>query len=107
MSEECENDYPNLSFAIKKAECIQLNDGFIVLEVTNSISEQELECNKQKIRTFVKEQTGMDDYFLQVRCKEMKQQVKIYTPEDTLEYFKKKSSVINDLIKTFNCEFKY
>lgn len=49
----------------------------------------------------------MDDYFLQVRCKEMKQQVKIYTPEDTLEYFKKKSSVINDLIKTFNCEFKY
>lgn len=107
FSEECENDYPNLSFAIKKAECIQLNDEFIVLEVTNSISEQELECNKQKIRTFVKEQTGMDDYFLQVRCKEMKQQVKIYTPEDTLEYFKKKSSVINDLIKTFNCEFKY
>lgn len=49
----------------------------------------------------------MDDYFLQIRCKAQKQQVKIYTPEDTLEYFKKKSSVINDLIKTFNCEFKY
>lgn len=107
MSEEYETDFPNLAFSLKKAECIQLNDDFIVLEVTNKISEHELECNKQKIKAFVKEQTGMDNYFLQVRCKELKQQVKIYTPEDTLEYFRKKSEVINDLIKTFDCEFKY
>lgn len=107
MAEEYETDFPNLAFSLKKAECIQLNDEFIVLEVTNKISEHELECNKQKIKAFVKEQTGMDDYFLQVRCKEMKQQVKIYTPEDTLEYFRKKSEVINDLLKTFDCDFKY
>ena len=107
MAEEYETDFPNLAFSLKKAECIQLNDDFIVLEVTNKISEHELECNKQKIKAFVKEQTGMDNYFLQVRCKELKQQVKIYTPEDTLEYFRKKSEVINDLIKTFDCEFKY
>lgn len=107
MADEYETDLPNLAFSLKKAECIQLNDDFIVLEVTNKISEHELECNKQKIKAFVKEQTGMDNYFLQVRCKELKQQVKIYTPEDTLEYFRKKSEVINDLIKTFDCEFKY
>ncbi|MEE1097962.1 MAG: hypothetical protein U0K83_06505 [Bacteroidales bacterium] len=107
LSEECETENPNLSFSIKTAECIKLNDDFIVLEVNNSISEFELENNKQKIKSFVKEKTGMDNYFLKVRCKQKEKAVKIYTPEDTYAYFKKKTNAIDTLIKSFECDLQY
>jgi hypothetical protein len=84
-----------------------LNDDFIVLEVNNSISEFELENNKQKIKSFVKEKTGMDNYFLKVRCKQKEKAVKIYTPEDTYAYFKKKTNAIDTLIKSFECDLQY
>ena len=59
---------PNLAFSLQSANCTRGYDNCIIFEVNNSLSEQDIERNKQKIMAFVKQDVGSDDFFIQVKC---------------------------------------
>ncbi len=98
---------PSLAFSLKSASVRLDNNEIVVLEVTNRVSESEIEHNKQKIVTFIKEKTGVDSVVMQVKCKEFKQKRKIYSPSETYQHFKAKRPAIEALFKAFDCEFEY
>lgn len=107
FAETIESTSPDLAFSIKNAECRREEDESITLEVSNTLAEEQIAHNKQKILSFVKEKTGMDGLVLQVKCKEFEQKRVIYSPKETYEHFKAKHPAIETLVKSFDCEFKY
>ncbi len=79
----------------------------MVLEVNNKIAENDLEHNKQKITAFIRENTGIEEVVLQIKCAEIQTKKKIYSHAETYEHFKTKSPAIEELVKAFDCEFEY
>lgn len=98
---------PDLAFSINSAVCRQGENDLIFLEVNNSSEEHTLNHGKQKILSFVKEKTGFDKVVLQVVCKQQETKPKLYRPDETYEYFKKKNPAIEKLVKVFDCEFEH
>lgn len=107
FAETIESMSPDLSFSIKNAVCHREEDESITLEVSNTLAEEQIAHNKQKILSFVKQKTGMDGVVLQVKCKEFEQKRVIYSPKETYEHLKAKHPAIETLVKIFDCEFKY
>lgn len=98
---------PNLAFSLQSANCTRGYDNCIIFEVNNSLSEQDIERNKQKIMAFVKQDVGSDDFFIQVKCQLEQVETKVYTTADTYSYFVKKQKGVEKLKQVFDCDFEY
>ena len=106
-AEKFKEEDRNLAFSLTNAICRQGENDLIILEVSNKIAESEINHCKQKILSFVKQETGFDKIVLQVVCKQQELKTKIYSPADTYKHFKEKRPEIEKLVKAFDCEFEY
>lgn len=107
FAESIKETNPNLAFSLQSADCTRGYDNCIIFEVNNSLSEQDIERNKQKIMAFVRQETGSDDFFIQVKCHLEKVETKVYTTADTYSYFVKKQKGVEKLKQVFDCDFEY